>query len=40
MALYGRGVRRTVKGGTGSGSVNERRVVSIYEGMLLSLIHI
>ena len=31
---YGRGVRRTVKGGTGSGSVNERRVVSIYEGML------
>ena len=34
VALYGRGVRRTVKGGTGSGSVNERRVVSIYEGML------
>lgn len=33
VALYGRGARKTVKGGTGSGSVNERRRVSVYEGM-------
>lgn len=33
VALYGRGARKTVKGGTGSGSVNERHAVSIYEGM-------
>ncbi|HIV87355.1 MAG TPA: glycoside hydrolase family 3 C-terminal domain-containing protein [Candidatus Pygmaiobacter gallistercoris] len=33
VALYGRGARRTVKGGTGSGGVNERSVVSIYEGL-------
>lgn len=33
VAMYGRGVRKTVKGGTGSGSVNERHAVSIYEGM-------
>ncbi len=32
-ALYGRGVSYTVKGGTGSGDVNERKSVSIYEGM-------
>lgn len=34
IALYGRGARKTVKGGTGSGSVNERSCVSIYEGLL------
>lgn len=34
IALYGSGARRTVKGGTGSGSVNERHSVSIEEGLL------
>ncbi len=33
VALYGRGATKTVKGGTGSGDVNERESVSIYEGM-------
>lgn len=33
LALYGAGASRTVKGGTGSGDVNERSVVSILEGM-------
>lgn len=33
IALYGSGVTRTVKGGTGSGEVNERHSVNIYEGM-------
>ncbi len=33
IALYGAGALRTVKGGTGSGEVNERHSVSIYEGM-------
>lgn len=32
-ALYGAGVSRTIKGGTGSGEVNERRSVTILEGM-------
>lgn len=32
IALYGAGALRTVKGGTGSGEVNERHSVSIYEG--------
>ena len=32
IALYGSGASRTVKGGTGSGDVNERHSVSIYEG--------
>lgn len=32
-ALYGTGAVRTVKGGTGSGEVNERHSVSIYEGL-------
>ena len=32
-ALYGPGASRTVKGGTGSGEVNERRAVTILEGM-------
>ena len=31
VALYGAGIRKTVKGGTGSGEVNERHSVTIYE---------
>ncbi|MDO4966662.1 MAG: glycoside hydrolase family 3 C-terminal domain-containing protein [Lachnospiraceae bacterium] len=34
IALYGRGASKTLKGGTGSGDVNERHSVSIYEGLL------
>ena len=34
IALYGMGARRTVKGGTGSGAVQERHSVSIAEGLL------
>lgn len=33
IALYGAGAGRTVKGGLGSGDVNERYSVSIYEGL-------
>ncbi len=33
IALYGAGVSRTIKGGTGSGDVNERYAVSIWQGM-------
>ena len=33
VALYGAGASKTVKGGTGSGDVNERYRVSIYEGL-------
>lgn len=33
VALYGAGVSKTIKGGTGSGDVNERHSVTIYEGM-------
>lgn len=33
VAMYGAGVTRTIKGGTGSGEVNERHSVSILEGM-------
>lgn len=33
IALYGVGASRTIKGGTGSGDVNERETVSIYQGM-------
>lgn len=33
IALFGAGVPMTVKGGTGSGEVNERTAVSILEGM-------
>jgi len=33
VALYGNGAKRTVKGGTGSGEVNERHSVSILEGL-------
>lgn len=33
VALYGAGGRRTIKGGTGSGEVNERHSVSVEEGL-------
>ena len=33
VALYGGAAVQTVKGGTGSGDVNEREVVSIYQGL-------
>ena len=33
LALYGAGALKTVKGGTGSGEVNERCSVSVYEGL-------
>ncbi|MEI3412814.1 MAG: hypothetical protein V8Q57_06195 [Blautia sp.] len=33
MALYGAGAGRTIKGGTGSGDVNERERVTIWQGM-------
>ena len=33
IALFGAGAGRTIKGGTGSGDVNEREVVSIYQGL-------
>ncbi len=33
IALFGAGASRTIKGGTGSGDVNERKSVSIYEGL-------
>lgn len=33
IALYGAGAGMTIKGGTGSGEVNERHAVSILEGM-------
>ena len=33
VALYGPGVSMTIKGGTGSGEVNERHSVTILEGM-------
>lgn len=34
IGLYGAGAVRTIKGGTGSGDVNERDCVNIYQGML------
>lgn len=33
IALYGAGASKTIKGGTGSGDVNERYSVTIYEGL-------
>ncbi|MBQ8996010.1 MAG: hypothetical protein IJ091_09355, partial [Oscillospiraceae bacterium] len=33
VALYGAGAGKTIKGGSGSGEVIERRAVSIREGM-------
>ena len=32
VAMFGRGIIETIKGGTGSGEVNERHSVSIFEG--------
>jgi beta-glucosidase len=34
IALFGPGALMTIKGGTGSGEVKERRVISVLEGML------
>lgn len=34
IGLYGAGAAKTVKGGTGSGDVNNRATVTIYEGLL------
>lgn len=34
LAIFGSGVRRTVKGGTGSGDVNSRTVTTVEEGMV------
>ena len=33
IAIFGNGVANIIKGGTGSGDVNVRRVVSVYEGL-------
>lgn len=33
IALYGSGARRTVKGGTGSGDVNSRQVITVEDGL-------
>ena len=33
IALYGAGASQMIKGGTGSGDVNEREVVNIYQGL-------
>ena len=33
VALYGAGAGRTIKGGTGSGDVNERENVSVFQGI-------
>ena len=33
IALYGQGAVRTIKGGTGSGDVNEREDISVYDGL-------
>ena len=33
LALYGAGSSNPIKGGTGSGDVNEREIVSIYDGL-------
>lgn len=33
VALYGAGAKKTIKGGTGSGEVNDRHAVSVLEGM-------
>ena len=33
LAVFGSGVRRTVKGGTGSGDVNSRSVCNVEQGL-------
>ena len=33
IAAYGNGVRETIKGGTGSGEVNSRFSVNVYQGL-------
>jgi len=33
IALYGTGARKTIKGGTGSGDVNSRKIITIEQGM-------
>lgn len=33
LALFGAGATQTIKGGTGSGDVNEREVISVYQGL-------
>lgn len=33
VALFGGGAIRTIKGGTGSGDVNNRKTISVYQGM-------
>lgn len=33
VALYGRGASKTIKGGTGSGDVNEREDITVYDGL-------
>ena len=33
IGAYGNGIRKTVKGGTGSGEVNSRHFVTVYEGL-------
>lgn len=40
VALYGAGATHMIKGGTGSGDVNEREVVTIYQGLLNAGYHV
>ena len=40
IALFGAGAVKTIKGGTGSGEVNERSSTTIYEGMMKAGFHI
>lgn len=40
IALYGPGATHMIKGGTGSGDVNEREVVTIYQGLVNAGYHV
>ncbi len=40
LALYGNGARHTIKGGTGSGEVNSRYFVNVYQGLQDAGFHI